>query len=194
MISTLAVGKRINRLYEETERRRSSVNEGNNFNGILANNQPHKKNFNGPVKLKFYFNHKTLKSSLYFSTNGNDLLVDSQQFLHPFISLQNFGIHLYGTKDRMTNEIIGGLQEESRQMLLEFVKQGKNKGNVTMSLLSNIKCEGSTEVGIEPFDIKCNRQVPRNCKDIEMNQVYDCLLYTSPSPRDGLLSRMPSSA
>ena len=25
-------------------------------------------------------------------------------------------------------------------------------------------------------------------------QVYVCLLYTSPSPRDGLLSRMPSSA
>ena len=24
--------------------------------------------------------------------------------------------------------------------------------------------------------------------------VYSCLLYTSPSPRDGLLSRMPSSA
>ena len=23
---------------------------------------------------------------------------------------------------------------------------------------------------------------------------WDCLLYTSPSPRDGLLSRMPSSA
>ena len=26
------------------------------------------------------------------------------------------------------------------------------------------------------------------------NLVYPCLLYTSPSPRDGLLSRMPSSA
>ena len=25
-------------------------------------------------------------------------------------------------------------------------------------------------------------------------KVRDCLLYTSPSPRDGLLSRMPSSA
>ena len=25
-------------------------------------------------------------------------------------------------------------------------------------------------------------------------QAIDCLLYTSPSPRDGLLSRMPSSA
>ena len=29
----------------------------------------------------------------------------------------------------------------------------------------------------------------------EMEYLYkDCLLYTSPSPRDGLLSRMPSSA
>ena len=28
----------------------------------------------------------------------------------------------------------------------------------------------------------------------EFDQLYDCLLYTSPSPRDGLLSRMPSSA
>ena len=26
------------------------------------------------------------------------------------------------------------------------------------------------------------------------NNIYPCLLYTSPSPRDGLLSRMPSSA
>ena len=32
--------------------------------------------------------------------------------------------------------------------------------------------------------------------DTEDNQhvLYPCLLYTSPSPRDGLLSRMPSSA
>ena len=26
------------------------------------------------------------------------------------------------------------------------------------------------------------------------DEIEDCLLYTSPSPRDGLLSRMPSSA
>ena len=29
---------------------------------------------------------------------------------------------------------------------------------------------------------------------IDYVQSYGCLLYTSPSPRDGLLSRMPSSA
>ena len=30
--------------------------------------------------------------------------------------------------------------------------------------------------------------------DPERAKQYHCLLYTSPSPRDGLLSRMPSSA
>ena len=31
-------------------------------------------------------------------------------------------------------------------------------------------------------------------EQIEDEGGYSCLLYTSPSPRDGLLSRMPSSA
>ena len=32
------------------------------------------------------------------------------------------------------------------------------------------------------------------CGDLLLQQTLLCLLYTSPSPRDGLLSRMPSSA
>ena len=31
-------------------------------------------------------------------------------------------------------------------------------------------------------------------KDQGIEQLYSCLLYTSPSPRDGSISRMPSSA
>ena len=31
-------------------------------------------------------------------------------------------------------------------------------------------------------------------KNVTINEPHFCLLYTSPSPRDGLLSRMPSSA
>ena len=31
-------------------------------------------------------------------------------------------------------------------------------------------------------------------KELNLTRFIDCLLYTSPSPRDGLLSRMPSSA
>ena len=41
------------------------------------------------------------------------------------------------------------------------------------------------EVAPEKFDITIFNAEPR---------VNYCLLYTSPSPRDGLLSRMPSSA
>ena len=38
---------------------------------------------------------------------------------------------------------------------------------------------------IEKYPIKPN---------IEPGEIYNCLLYTSPSPRDATLSRMPSSA
>ena len=34
----------------------------------------------------------------------------------------------------------------------------------------------------------------KNANYCELTGLYCCLLYTSPSPRDGLLSRMPSSA
>ena len=34
----------------------------------------------------------------------------------------------------------------------------------------------------------------RSLRVIPFSRIHNCLLYTSPSPRDGLLSRMPSSA
>ena len=41
----------------------------------------------------------------------------------------------------------------------------------------------------------CPVEVMKRCiNDMGMDEVAICLLYTSPSPRDGLLSRMPSSA
>ena len=40
-----------------------------------------------------------------------------------------------------------------------------------------------------------NEMIENNMQGVEFIAVNtDCLLYTSPSPRDGLLSRMPSSA
>ena len=35
---------------------------------------------------------------------------------------------------------------------------------------------------------------PENARKMAEFRIFSCLLYTSPSPRDGLLSRMPSSA
>ena len=46
---------------------------------------------------------------------------------------------------------------------------------------------GVTHFGAIPLN-----QIPNDVDSINGNKI--CLLYTSPSPRDGLLSRMPSSA
>ena len=39
-----------------------------------------------------------------------------------------------------------------------------------------------------------NKKAGMFLQDLPDRVCMDCLLYTSPSPRDGLLSRMPSSA
>ena len=52
-------------------------------------------------------------------------------------------------------------------------------------------------------DVEKNLEYARRCLSDSLGReeaafashlLYTCLLYTSPSPRDGLLSRMPSSA
>ena len=44
------------------------------------------------------------------------------------------------------------------------------------------------------LDNGATTQKPRCVVEAITDEYYSCLLYTSPSPRDGLLSRMPSSA
>ena len=50
--------------------------------------------------------------------------------------------------------------------------------------------QGRTAFLSEPY----NEGPPAATSDYRAYPIYPCLLYTSPSPRDGLLSRMPSSA
>ena len=54
-----------------------------------------------------------------------------------------------------------------------------------------IDFKGGTLIELRSNDTKINVSTLRD-KFSQMN--LGCLLYTSPSPRDGLLSRMPSSA
>ena len=69
---------------------------------------------------------------------------------------------------------------------LELYLKGENaKMHEKLLLLQNCFCKQiqmSYEFEESPFEI------------FNMLHMYHCLLYTSPSPRDGLLSRMPSSA
>ena len=45
-----------------------------------------------------------------------------------------------------------------------------------------------------PLNILLERNVDLAQRDMVTGHISDCLLYTSPSPRDGATSRMPSSA
>ena len=63
----------------------------------------------------------------------------------------------------------------------------------------HIECEpfGDDKIKCKRIEItiKSNRvRSFEELKSIIENDIKTCLLYTSPSPRDGLLSRMPSSA
>ena len=70
------------------------------------------------------------------------------------------------------------------QVLHISKKDSQEVNNEQNNSLEDIKKEN---IAIKPQIIKDN-----SVKEIEDS--IDCLLYTSPSPRDGLLSRMPSSA
>ena len=113
------------------------------------------------------------------------------------------------------NDITG-----AKQVLLKIVT-GQGEGEIRMSELSKIKnkiqeaagrnvniIEG---IGIDPdlgdavsvtviatgFEQKKKPKVPKTIvlgDDKDLDGLKDCLLYTSPSPRDATLSRMPSSA
>ena len=62
--------------------------------------------------------------------------------------------------------------------------------------LGNMKSPNQKLIGFaaESTDHLANGQKKLETKNLDWIVVNDCLLYTSPSPRDGLLSRMPSSA
>ena len=54
---------------------------------------------------------------------------------------------------------------------------------------AEFKLKSMKKMGLKPGDLQ---KKPGGRPKLTKSQI--CLLYTSPSPRDGLLSRMPSSA
>ena len=67
----------------------------------------------------------------------------------------------------------------------EFIAKVRNKSFIIMTFLSPL-----IMIGMGALIVFLTKKNDSKVKEI----LYVCLLYTSPSPRDGLLSRMPSSA
>ena len=70
-----------------------------------------------------------------------------------------------------------------------FLFEGENKKRISYETLKKL-FENLKVNGWEPLYEKENIIGMQR----DNQQITTCLLYTSPSPRDGLLSRMPSSA
>ena len=105
---------------------------------------------------------------------------------------------------KMMIGILGTLAEFELTRIKERQVEGIAKAKAKGSYLGRSK--GSSE-SVEVFTnkastkailryLKMNESISRTAKlsQTSAGSVKNCLLYTSPSPRDGLLSRMPSSA
>ena len=67
----------------------------------------------------------------------------------------------------------------------------KDRKTYTFTLRKNAKWSNGDTVTAHDFVYSYRRMLNQ---ELAAQYAYICLLYTSPSPRDGLLSRMPSSA
>ena len=74
-------------------------------------------------------------------------------------------------------------------------KSGTSRPNAKVNTCQ-VQKQSNCETLCAPVNVeKCNQSVQTVDAEIQVcAESHTCLLYTSPSPRDGLLSRMPSSA
>ena len=71
-----------------------------------------------------------------------------------------------------------------------FQAGGTGKTPATIWVASQLKALGYSPIIL----IRGYKGSVKKSVVVDRDDAYTCLLYTSPSPRDGLLSRMPSSA
>ena len=81
---------------------------------------------------------------------------------------------------------------DTRQELKKLQAQEKalkdTQNYLEAEIAADMAKQGLTQTGNDVCTISLKTETVPTVED------WDCLLYTSPSPRDGLLSRMPSSA
>ena len=119
------------------------------------------------------FAHKTKqelkKSRRLFRVMCNPTLVNLMSPIGLFAIKYNLPFAKTIVKKTIFSQFIGGTTLKEAQAAIDS--------------LSDNKCSTFLDYGVEGKE---------SAEDFDRTK--DCLLYTSPSPRDGLLSRMPSSA
>ena len=120
----------------------------------------------------------------YYVRAYNDVFTD-----HGFFQISA------GVDNKRINEVIEAVLEECKKLKEEFVSD-EELNKVKECLIGNMKLSLESSDDIANFyggqELLKKEIKSAELKAQELRKV--CLLYTSPSPRDGLLSRMPSSA
>ena len=77
--------------------------------------------------------------------------------------------------------------------LFTLTTSGESHGSGYLGIVDG--CPPGMALSESDLQIDLDRRKPAKSRHVTQRKEFDtCLLYTSPSPRDGLLSRMPSSA
>ena len=113
----------------------------------------------------------------------NNVILQMQQDKIYQMTFQN-EVKGLGRQTKTISEIYREGEEAQKQWALRYVKTlrefVKNKGNIWNEVLNIPSAQDPS--AFHPDE------------DAKHKYISDCLLYTSPSPRDATLSRMPSSA
>ena len=108
------------------------------------------------------------------------------------VIISNCVINLAADKDRVLAEAFRVLKPGGRFAVSDVIVRGEVPDAMRRNMELWIGCVAGALSDRDYLD-KLARAGFTDA-GIEITRVYGCLLYTSPSPRDGLLSRMPSSA
>ena len=118
------------------------------------------------------------------------------------------GRAITGKMNKFLETISKGIRSRSGQDIDQFLINNARRGDIDADLLEAVTMkdtiEGVTKDVARKYGKIAGNKIAepklQNKMMIELNDLLTsgsgkgCLLYTSPSPRDGLLSRMPSSA
>ena len=89
-----------------------------------------------------------------------------------------------------------GIQQKSGRIIASYQHWDGYPGGLGFNLIENWEDPKKVTEAIKLGDSSKWHQIIGDKVDFDDrdNEMYDCLLYTSPSPRDRTRSRMPSSA
>ena len=118
---------------------------------------------------------------------------------------ENKGFFSFFKKEKLLDKFKKGLSKTKEKLAESFAELFEVDKIVDLQTLEELEEKliladlgvKTTLDLLEPFKNKVIKGEPLTTKQLKSflkNQLLSCLLYTSPSPRDGLLSRMPSSA